>query len=118
MLETKNQQLIFGVPRSLPDDHIQTTTMFADKLGMLRRQLWIIALCASIGVVLGAGALFFIKPNFSATATLLIDTKKYENASKSDLVGREAYESNAAVDSQMEILKSRAVAVAVVSRLN
>ena len=74
-------------------------------------------LCAVVGLVVGAGVLYFVKPNFVAVATLLIDTRKYPENSPSAVVGSVSYDSNAAVDSQVQILKSRRLELAVVKNL-
>ena len=46
------------------------------QVGFARRQIWTIVFFALLGTVLGAVLLFRLVPNYSAAATLLVDTRK------------------------------------------
>ncbi len=117
MLETKLQLSPSPArPSLLDNENDGSAVSLAELIGAVRRQLWILLLCAAVGLAIGAGVLYFLKPNFVADATLLIDTRKYPE-SQSAVVGRMSYDLNAAIDSLVQILKSREIALAVVKKL-
>ena len=89
----------------------------ADLLAALRRQWVILTVCALVGLSAGGVFLAVFKPNFQAAATILIDTRKYPETLHTEVVARAVYDSSAAIDTQVEILKSQALAQAVVDKL-
>jgi polysaccharide biosynthesis transport protein len=118
MLDTKLSQLAsLGHAGSAQRDDPPTAVNIADALGVARRQFWVVVTCLVLGLVFGAGAILAFKPNFKATATILIDTRKFQYTAQSAVVGQVSYESAAAVDSQLELLKSENIARAVISKL-
>ena len=81
-------------------------------IGVLRRR-WATFLLA-MGLALGAGSLYLVvaKPSYSATAQVLIDTKR------SDSPGAQfAVVDTAVVESQIETIKTDKIAVAVIKKL-
>jgi Mrp family chromosome partitioning ATPase/capsular polysaccharide biosynthesis protein len=97
-------------PRSLTAPGIESS--FPDVIDVLRRK-WIWFLLG-VGLALGAGGLylFIAKPSYSATAQLLIDTKR------SDSPGAQfSIVDTAVVESQIETLKTDKIAVAVIKKL-
>jgi polysaccharide biosynthesis transport protein len=117
MLETKLSQLASLGPSLAEQDDPPTSVHIADAVGVARRQLWVVAICLILGLALGAGAILVFKPNFKATATILIDTRKFQYTAQSAVVGQVSYESAAAVESQLELLKSENIARAVIKKL-
>jgi capsular exopolysaccharide synthesis family protein len=84
----------------------------ADVLEVLRRRLFSFLL--ALGLALGAGSLYLVvaKPSYSATAQVLIDTKR------SDSPGAQfAVVDTAVVESQIETIKTDKIAVAVIRNL-
>jgi hypothetical protein len=84
----------------------------ADVIGVLRRR-WATFLLA-MRLALGAGSLYLVvaKPSYSATAQVLIDTKR------SDSPGAQfAVVDTAVVESQIETIKTDKIAVAVIKKL-
>jgi capsular polysaccharide biosynthesis protein len=81
-------------------------------LEVLRRRLFSFLL--ALGLALGAGSLYLVvaKPSYSATAQVLIDTKR------SDSPGAQfAVVDTAVVESQIETIKTDKIAVAVIRKL-
>jgi len=89
----------------------------ANAIGLFRRQSRVVLRCALLGLALGVAFLFVFKPGFLATATLMIDTRKLPDSAQSSVVARQTYDSSAAIDSQVEVLKSETIAHAVVTKL-
>jgi polysaccharide biosynthesis transport protein len=88
---------------------------FGKLLRAARRQLWIILLFCSLGLMSGVVYLWRAAPRYTATTVVVIDSAKDKSglaASIADLT----YDSGA-IDSQLEVLKSEGVARAVVSNL-
>jgi succinoglycan biosynthesis transport protein ExoP len=87
-------------------------------LGFLRRRILVI-LAALVAVVpIGEYlALKLVPAYFAATATIIIDTRKYQIFQHTTMVGDTMIDA-AGVESQLEILKSESVALEVVRKLN
>ncbi len=83
--------------------------------GFLRRQLWI--LLATVAVALSAAAAFFLvtPATYKATSTVGIDTAKFQLFQP---VGELSIESSAAVESQLEIIRSEKIALEVIKTLH
>ncbi|WP_137126163.1 Wzz/FepE/Etk N-terminal domain-containing protein [Roseomonas sp. HF4] len=85
-------------------------------VAFLRRRLVLIAGCAAVGVVLGAGYLATTTPQYTAVATLTIDTRRAHpvggQQSSGDWQSESAY-----VESQVELIRSPATLRGVVERL-
>jgi len=83
--------------------------------GFVRRQLWILVVAAMVSFAAGA-AFFLITPaTYKATATVGIDTAKFQLFQP---VGELSIESSAAVESQLEIIRSEKLALEVIKSLN
>lgn len=89
----------------------------ADFKAALRRQALILTIFACIGLAGGAAFIVFFKPNFQATATVLIDTRKYPDTPQAEIAARTTYDSSAAIDTQVEILKSQILAQSAIDKL-
>jgi succinoglycan biosynthesis transport protein ExoP len=79
----------------------------------LRRQYVVIALAVALTTLLGVVYLNTTPPTFTASARMLIDTRKQEVLFQQQLMGRDLIDA-AMVDSQVEVLKSQTIAQAVV----
>jgi succinoglycan biosynthesis transport protein ExoP len=91
--------------------------LLASFTSLARRRFGIIVLIFSLSVMCGAIYLFTAPPKFLAKASLIIDTHKTQLFQQQSLLGDPALDS-AAVDSQIEVLKSEAVAASVVKELH
>jgi succinoglycan biosynthesis transport protein ExoP len=103
-----------GDPHSaaMSPDHL-----LAAVAGLARRRFGIIILIFSLTVLCGAVYLMTAPPKFLAKASLIIDTRKTQLFAQQSVVGDPTLDS-AAVDSQIEVLKSEAVAASVVKELH
>jgi succinoglycan biosynthesis transport protein ExoP len=88
----------------------------ADFTAALRRQWLVFTVFLLLGVAGGGAFLILEKPNFSATTTILIDTRKYPESPQADIAARTTYDSSAAIDTQVEIMKSQTLARSVVDK--
>ena len=89
---------------------------FFSLLGLLRRQWIVIAAVAFGSVIIGAAYLLVTPSRYVGKSNLLLDTKKLQLFEKQSVVGEMNFDAPA-VESQIEILKSDAVALAVVQDL-
>ena len=104
----------FDAPRSTA---MSPADLLAALVGLARRRLAIIVLIFSLCVMCGAVYLFTAPPKFLAEAELLIDTKKSQLFQQQSVIGDLAMDS-AAVDSQIQVLKSENIATSVVKDLH
>jgi polysaccharide biosynthesis transport protein len=86
--------------------------------GCLRRQWWIILVMIAVGVSAGASFLLKFPPNFSATAELLIDNRKFQLTQQPPIFAEAPVEAATALDSQLELLKSENIVLSVIKKLD
>ena len=94
-----------------------TAEIFQSILDFLRRQYRVIALAVAIVVAMGFIYLLTTPPSYTATATMLIDTKKVQLFQQQSMFSDMPIDASA-VESQVEILKSENIALAVIKKLN
>jgi succinoglycan biosynthesis transport protein ExoP len=82
-----------------------------------RRRFWLLALVTLLGIALGVAYAFTAQPKYTAAAGLLIDSSA-ANLSRVDQGGSPAAEDLIAIETQMQIIRSQRVAVAVVDELD
>ena len=87
-------------------------------LGIVRRQIFIVSAFALLGVALGG--IYFAKaaPKYTATTTLLVDTRKMELVQQPAVYNDMSIQSLGAMESQVELLRSDEVALRVIRKLN
>ena len=90
---------------------------FADALGIVRRRIFVVLLLATVGACPGAVVFLKAVPTYTATATLLVDTRKSEIAQQPALTSPMPIEARGAMESQVELLRSDEVALAVIKKL-
>lgn len=96
----------------------QTTEVgLAELLGFLRRRRKGIALSIVFMLALGILYLATTPPEYSATAVLVIDTTKVEIFDRGDVATVESIP-NAAIETELQILRSARIANAVIEKLN
>jgi succinoglycan biosynthesis transport protein ExoP len=109
----------FGTPDTL--DVAASRDMLADGLewvrGFIRRHWAVIALFTIPGVALGAAVLSLVPWKFQAAATILLDKQRLHFFQQQSVVSDPAFESNAAIEGQLEVLKSDAIALSVIKKL-
>jgi polysaccharide biosynthesis transport protein len=91
--------------------------ILASLSGLVRRRFGIFVLVFSLCVMCGAIYLYVAPPKFLAQAEILIDTRKSQLFQQQSVVSEETVDT-VAVESQIEVLKSQAVAAAVIKSLH
>ena len=87
-------------------------------LGIVRRQIFVVLVFALLGVALGGIFFFQATPKYTATATLLADTRKIELIQQPTVFDEATLQSLGAMETQVELLRSDEVALRVISKLN
>ena len=98
-------------------DEPSAAELLAYVVGVARRQMSVVLLLAIFGAVVGA--VFFLRaaPTYTATATLLVDTHKIDILQQQSTVSNElSIQSMGAMESQVELLRSNEVALAVIKK--
>ena len=90
---------------------------FQSALDLIRRQYQVIAIVTAITIAMGFIYLFTTPPSYTATATMIIDTKKVQLFQQQSMF-TEAPMDLGAIESQVEILKSESIALAVIKKLH
>ena len=116
MLQIRNPEPLarFG---GMPSTAVSPRDLLASLTSLARRRFGIIVLVFSLTVLCGAIYLYIAPPKFMAQASILIDTRKTQLFQQQSVVGDVTIDS-AAVDSQIEVLKSEAIAASVVKALH
>jgi succinoglycan biosynthesis transport protein ExoP len=86
-------------------------------LAFVRRQYAVIGSVAAIVIALGFIYLFTTPPSYTATTTMLIDTSNIRQVQQQSITA-DSYIDSGTVDSQVELLKSDSIALAVIKKLN
>jgi succinoglycan biosynthesis transport protein ExoP len=86
-------------------------------LAFIRRQYAVIGSVAAIVIAMGLVYLFTTPPSYTATATMLIDTSNIRQVQQQTIVP-DSFIDSGTVDSQVELLKSDSIALAVIKKLN
>ncbi len=117
MLEASDQFSPRGEPGGGALDQSSAADWLAYARGFVRRQFLVVFLFVVLGAGLGAFYLVNVKPNFTGTATLLLDTRKFQFSQQPAILPQMSLESSAAVESQLEIIRSEEIARTVVKKL-
>jgi exopolysaccharide transport family protein len=116
MLQTDSPRaLLSGVPRS--DDEgggIGETVNFA--IGILRRQYVVILLTTVLAMAACMVYLRIMPPTYTARVQVLLASPKAQFIQQQSLLAEPAFDLNQ-IETQLQILKSRAIAVAVINQL-
>ena len=98
-----------------PADSLQH--VYHSVLDFLRRQYLVIAAAAATMIVLGVVYILTTPPSYTATADLMIDTKKVQLFQQQSMFSDLPMDA-AMIESQVEILRSETIALAVIKKLN
>src|ERR1700676_5224896 len=99
----------------------QSSSLFenlAIALGIVQRQWLIIALSVIAAISAAVPTYLNYKPTYKATAAVAIDTRRFQLFQQSASLGEVTIDSAAAVDSQVEILKSEKIVLQVIKKLH
>ena len=89
---------------------------FDQLLAAARRQARVVALLVGVGLLLGLAYILTAVPQYTATTDLLIDSQKDQNQLSASIA--ELTFDTGAIDSQVEVLKSEKIALAVIATMN
>jgi polysaccharide biosynthesis transport protein len=103
---------IFGAAGASPET---LQSAYQTALDFIRRQYRVIAFVAATMIAMGLIYLFTTPPSYTATATMIMDTKRIQ-LFQQQVVGDLPVDT-AAVESQVEIIKSETIALAVIKKL-
>ena len=85
-------------------------------LAAVRRQARVVAVASFAALLLGLAYTITAVPQYTATTDILIDSQKDQNALSASIA--ELTFDTAAIDSQVEVLKSEKIALSVISAMN
>ena len=119
MLDTKNQpHFLRSETVPIAADETSAAELLANALGVVRRQVFVVFGFALLGVALGGIYLALASPKYTATAKLLVDTRKMELIQQPAVYDEASIQSIGAMESQVELLRSDEVALRVIRKLN
>jgi polysaccharide biosynthesis transport protein len=98
------------------DEHHSNAPGYLALLGFVRRQLSVIAGVTLLSLTAGILYLINTPPSFTAQATMIIDTRKSNVFQQQAIIGDIQVDS-ATVESQVEVLRSENIALAVIKEL-
>ena len=116
MLQIRNPEPLTKFSGPQPTT-LSPSDLLASLASLARRRFGVFVLVFSVCVMCGAIYLYIAPPKFMAQASLLIDTRKAQLFQQQSVVG-DATVDSVTVDSQIEVLKSEAIAAAVVKDLH
>ena len=102
--------------RSRPADLPSLAETFDALLAYVRRQYWVVLGATALCLLAGLCYVLTAAPSYTALATMIIDTRKFQVFQQQSLVNDIPVDSTA-VESQVEILKSENVALSVIKDL-
>jgi succinoglycan biosynthesis transport protein ExoP len=112
---TKNHSLSSFEPEFSGPPTVSPAQYIGIALGFLRRQIWVLIITLVATTSVAISYLMVAAPNYKATATVGIDTAKFQLFQPA---GELSIESSAAVESQLEILRSEKIALEVIKKLH
>jgi succinoglycan biosynthesis transport protein ExoP len=114
---SKDHQLSSFEPElaNLPPGSGSSAQYIQTVLGFLRRQAWVLGLAALFPAGAAGLYLLFAPPSYKATATVGIDTTKFQLFQPA---GELIIDTSSAVESQLEIIKSEKLALEVIKKLH
>ncbi len=119
MLDTKNRANYLPPEiAAIAADEPTASELFAHALGVVRRQIFVVLGLALVGAALGVISFIQAPQKFTATATLLINTRKIEIFQQPAVSDQLSMQAIGAVESQVELLRSDEVALRVIKKLN
>jgi polysaccharide biosynthesis transport protein len=119
MLDAKRGEYLVPSEPALSAGHEPSgAETIARVLGIVRRQVWVVLVFALLGVALGGIYVVKDAPKYTATATLLVDTRKIELVQQPTVSDEASIQSFGVMETQVELLRSDEVALRVIKKLN
>lgn len=116
-IDPERYQRMLSVRREQGPRGGSDAAIFLDILACMKRNMRFIAATAIIGTVITMAVVFSITPKYQASALVLVDARTTKILQDAEVVGRPGTE-NGAIESEVEMIKSRAVMRKVAERLN
>ena len=119
MLQSQHSQPVRSID-SVGDAEASSETFqfaFQSALDFIRRQYPVIAFIAAMMIAMGLIYVFTTPPSYTATTTIIIDTKKVQLFQQQSMFNDLPIDTGA-VESQVQILKSENIALAVIKKLH
>jgi polysaccharide biosynthesis transport protein len=113
---TRNGSLPIPMDESPFGAEAPSAINFGNLLNALRRRWLFILACVVVSVVLAGTYVVVATPMFSATSSILLDTRMNQFLQKQDIIGDSSVDSTF-VDSQVELLNSESIALYVIQKL-
>jgi polysaccharide biosynthesis transport protein len=119
MLDAKRGAYLLP-PESAPTaaDEPSAAETIARGLGIVRRQIFLVLAFVVLGAALGAIYVLKSPPKYTASVTLLSDTRKIELVQQPTVSNEASIQSVGAMETQVELLRSDEVALGVIKKLN
>src|ERR1700733_4137848 len=119
MLDAKSGAYLHP-PEPAPTVAVEPSTAetIARGLGIIRRQIFLVLAFAVLGVALGTVYVLKSPPKYTATVTLLADTRKMELVQQPTVYNEASIQSVGAMETQVELLRSDEVALRVIKKLD
>lgn len=119
MLDAKRgAYLVSSEPAPTAADEPSAAETIARGLEIVRRQIFVVLAFALLGVALGGIYVLKAPPKYTATVTLLADTRKIELVERPTVYNEAPIQSIGAMETQVELLRSDEVALRVIKKLN
>lgn len=116
MLKIKPQAEPEVVARARPDEMLHFAVDLGRYWTIIKQEWPLIAGTAACVVLLGLIYAFTAQPNFTASASIMIDTRKNQLMQSQQVIGDQQLDASG-IESQVEILKSESVALSVIRDL-
>ena len=105
-----------AAPRELPVHEPSPAELLSSFVDLIRRQLPLILIVIACAVTLGLVYLITSPPRFTATGTMVIDTRKVQLFQQQSVLGDIAIDAGT-VETQVQILRSENISLAVIKDL-
>jgi succinoglycan biosynthesis transport protein ExoP len=99
------------------DEAATPSETFQSILGFFRRRYWVIVLATGIAIAMGFVYVLTTPSSYTSHATMIIDTKKVQLFQQQSMVNDMPMDASM-VETQVEILKSETIALAVINKLH
>ena len=113
----KRRDTLLSEERPGPAEESSFAELLVFALGVARRQFLLVTILAVTGVAVGSLVLLKAPRIYTASATLLVDTRKIDILQQPTISSEISMQSAGAMESQVALLKSNAIASAVIDKL-
>ena len=116
MLQASSSSLTGPNHAASPEAQGERSVDLSQIFGILRRQWPVIALCALSSMALAVAYLSVTPSRYTATAVLMLDTRRLQLFQQQSVMSDMSFDA-VAIESQLELLRSKAIAASVINNL-